>query len=176
MRVLKGYNSLINNENFSDIVLYVGNETIYAHKVILASKSPYFNKMFSGTKKESNIDESKVNDIEPEVFMELLRYIYTGRVEKLDQLALQIFKAAHFYEMYDLKNICEQVMMKNIAITNAIENLKLADDYDGKEMKEHCIAFILQHFKNVMKSAEIKGLIKSHPHLPFELLIEMGSK
>ncbi|XP_033218375.1 speckle-type POZ protein-like [Belonocnema kinseyi] len=132
--------------------------------------------MFSSNKKEPNVDESKVNDIEPEVFMELLRYIYTGRVEKFDQLAVQIFKAAHFYEMYDLKLICEHVLMKNLPVTNVIESLKLADDYDGKEIKEQCIAFVLQNFKTVTKSAEIKRLIKTHPHLPFELLIEMGSK
>ena len=177
LSLLTRFDAFINTENYSDVTLCLGDEKIPAHKVILASKSPVFDKMFSTDMSESRSNEAKVpNDIRLEVFNELLKFIYTGQVEKLEELALEIFKAAHFYQIEDLKLICEHVLRKTFKIENAINVLILAENYDAECLKEHCVAFILKNFKMVMKTAAFKDLHKTHPHLPSELLIEMGSR
>jgi hypothetical protein len=42
--------------------------------------SKYFAAMFQHPTKEQSTDQIKIEDIEPQVFQELLRFIYTGRV------------------------------------------------------------------------------------------------
>ena len=171
-----GLKFYINNESFHDVTLYVGETKIHAHKVILASKSPKFNEMFSSEMEEFKTNELKVENVSIEVLMELIRYMYTGRVEKLDELGPEIFQAAHFYQIEDLKYISENVLLNHLSVDNAITNLILADDYKAQHLKEKATAFILNNFKAVMKSTQLKDLIKSHPHLPFELMMEIGSQ
>jgi hypothetical protein len=46
---------LVNNEKFSDVCFIVEKKRIYAHKAILTIRSDYFNAMFSGKMKESDM-------------------------------------------------------------------------------------------------------------------------
>ncbi|XP_033217127.1 speckle-type POZ protein-like isoform X2 [Belonocnema kinseyi] len=173
---LKGFDASINDETFSDAVLFLDEKKIYAHKMILSSRSPVFRQMFLTNMKESNSNEARVKNIRIEVFNELLRFMYTGKVEKLNELCLDIFRAAHFYQIDDLTLICENVLRKTLKIENSIDILKLSDEYDAESLKKYCVVFIMKNFKAVMKTPSYLNLYKTHPHLPFELLNEMGAK
>lgn len=172
--VEQGFHSYINKKSYSDVTLIVGEEKIPAHKIILASKSPVFNKMFLCDMLESHSNEAKVTGIKLEVVNELLRFIYTGEVTKLDELALDIFKAAHFYQVSDLKLICEHFLRTTLSVESVTNSLMLADDYEAECLKDHCLAFVLKNFKEVIRTAAYKSLYKTHPHLSFELLNEIG--
>lgn len=174
--LFKGFNSYINSQSYSDVILCLGDEKIPAHKVILASKSPVFDKMFSTDMVEAKSNVAKVNNITLDVFQELLRFMYTGKVEKIDKLAVDIFKAAHFYQIEHLKLLCENALRKTLTVENAVDFLKLADDHDADCLKDHCFVFIMTHLKTIMKSPSFQDLHESHPHLPLTLLMEMGSK
>ena len=174
--LFKGFNTYINNKTYSDVTLCLGDEKIPAHKVILASKSPVFDKMFSTDMVEANSNVAKVNDIKLDVFQELLRFMYTGKVEKINELTVDIFKAAHFYQIEHLKLLCENVLRTTLTVENAIDILKLADDHDADCLKTHCFVFITTNLNTIIKSPSFQDLHRSHPHLPLTLLVEMGSK
>ena len=50
--ILSNIHDLMKNGEFCDIVLHVGNRDFNAHKVVLASASPYFSAMFRGDMSE----------------------------------------------------------------------------------------------------------------------------
>ena len=72
---------LLNQKEFSDIVLVADNKKIYAHQVILASRSLYFEALFSHNFKENAQKEITFNDIPYEIFLVMLKHIYSDRVQ-----------------------------------------------------------------------------------------------
>ena len=64
----------LNNELYTDIEFTVGKEkeAIKAHKYVLATRSPVFEKMFFGALPEST-SPITITDVEPEAFRNLLR-------------------------------------------------------------------------------------------------------
>ncbi|RWS22469.1 BTB/POZ domain-containing protein 9-like protein, partial [Leptotrombidium deliense] len=69
------------SEKFSDVSFKCGEQSIPAHKTILAASSPFFeNELFS----EANKEKTEFHfDCKPEIFEYVLRYIYTDLLSNL---------------------------------------------------------------------------------------------
>jgi speckle-type POZ protein len=76
-----------------------------AHKNILAIRSPVFSAMFQHPTKEMQTSELEVEEVNPDVFQEVLRYLYTGltRSTTMDVMAPGLFAAADKYLLEMLK-------------------------------------------------------------------------
>lgn len=70
----QGIDSFLNNEKYSDVTFNVGDKIFPGHKLILSAKSPVFNRMLSSDMKEALTNIIVIEDIEPEVFYEVLRH------------------------------------------------------------------------------------------------------
>lgn len=69
-----------------DVVLQTGGHTWPAHKYILLSRSDYFNKLLAESKRKDTLTEHQVieiNDIHPEIFEQLLTFLYTDTCDLL---------------------------------------------------------------------------------------------
>ena len=77
-RPVNDINQLLNNEFKSDIVFLVGKKgkKIFGHRIFLEVASDVFYAMFNNDFQESKENSVKISDIEPDVFLELLRFIY----------------------------------------------------------------------------------------------------
>uniref|UniRef100_A0A182NJ36 BTB domain-containing protein n=1 Tax=Anopheles dirus TaxID=7168 RepID=A0A182NJ36_9DIPT len=73
---------LVDNEFFSDVTFIVGPEKrrIHAHKLYLVTASEYFYTMFCGNFVEAHQSEVVLEDVDPEVFLTVLRLIYGAKV------------------------------------------------------------------------------------------------
>ncbi len=70
----------LNQKTFSDITLLIDEKLIYAHKVVLASRSTFFEAMFSHEFKESE-GEIKIEDVSYDLFMNLLEFMYSDAMK-----------------------------------------------------------------------------------------------
>jgi speckle-type POZ protein len=70
-------------------------------------------------------NQIKIEDIQPEVFQELLRFIYTGQVSTatMETMAAGLFIAADKYSPNELKNECENYLIHDMSPDNCIELL-----------------------------------------------------
>ncbi|RGB44220.1 hypothetical protein C1646_660874 [Rhizophagus diaphanus] len=91
---------LLNNEIEYNVVIQVGEYADYkefrAHSIILRSRSPYFQKLFSSNeikefKDENDIFTFKFPNINKTVFQTILNYIYTGSVDLTYKQGDEIF-------------------------------------------------------------------------------------
>lgn len=146
----KEFEALWNGKTNSDIEIHVGKfsqrEYKYsAHKVVLSARSSYFRKMCE-IYKNSNV--ISVPFIAPEIFNEVLRYMYTNRVENLDNHAEKILDVATFFSIDDLKFECEKVLENTISLkndsTNIFHRVLTAYDYDAKRLKHKALEFIIE--------------------------------
>ena len=67
----------LNDPALSDICLKVENRTIYAHKVVLASRSEYFNCMFQHDFKEKQTGEIEIDGVKYEEILDMLHKMYS---------------------------------------------------------------------------------------------------
>lgn len=78
-----GLESFVNDEKVSDVKIYVGEERkiFFASRVILASRSDYWKKMFYGEHqmKEKQSGEWIIKE-KFEYFQDFLSFLYTGKV------------------------------------------------------------------------------------------------
>jgi hypothetical protein len=75
---------LLTDPTLSDFKVVCGEETIACHRSILATKSDVFGQMFSSGKwAETQKKCYKIEDFEPEVVKQMIRYVYTSELPGL---------------------------------------------------------------------------------------------
>ena len=78
--------------------------------------------MFSHNFQETRSNRVNITDLEPEAVVEMLRFIYTNRVQLLDRVNRHLLAAADKYNIQDLKEICEKSLCDSMSVEN-VSNL-----------------------------------------------------
>jgi speckle-type POZ protein len=143
---------LFDNMQFSDVNFNIGGREFLAHKVILSARSQYFAAMFQHPTKENSTNQVKIEDIEPEFFDQLLRFIYTGRVplDKLETMAAGLFIAADKYLLDKLKMKCENYLLSQMSPDNCVILLLHGDLQNPNEHLKEAAKFFRRNPSQVM--------------------------
>ena len=162
----------------SDVTFNVRGQQFQAHKTILIARSPVFAAMFDHPLKEKMMGIVDVPDIEPNVFEELLHYIYTGQVpsKQMDEVAVELLAAAEKYLLDKLKKACGNTLLYRMSPESCIKLLLLRDENNpAYYLKEKAVEYIRQFRGQVMKTASWKKVAKENPALVvsiMEMLLE----
>ncbi|XP_053316217.1 uncharacterized protein LOC128483921 [Spea bombifrons] len=163
------------NSRFTDCCLCVGGQEFKAHKAILAARSPVFGAMFEHEMEERIKNRVEIIDVAPDVFKEMMCFIYTGKAPNLDKMAEDLLAAADKYFLERLKVMCEEALCSNLSVENAAEILILADLHSADQLKTQAVDFINYHASDVMETAGWKSMVVSHPHLVAEAYRSLAS-
>jgi speckle-type POZ protein len=162
---------LFNSMQFSDVTLNIGDREFPAHKNILVARSEVFAAMFKHPMKEQSTYQIEIEDIKPDVFQELLRFIYTGRVSTatMETMAAGLFIAADKYLLDDLKMKCENYLLHHMTPDNCVVLLLHGDlQNPAKPLKE--AAKFLRHFPHeVMATERWNKMKQENPAVLFEV-------
>ena len=133
-----------------DFKIHCGEKTFDCNKVTVAARSNVFKTMFEHDIMESKQGEVLVKDVTPKVMEQVLKFIYTDKVDNTvpELMAMELFAAGNKYEFDGLKKLCETSIGPSIDEDNAIELLGFAKLYSLEDLKIKIIDF----FKNVMGS------------------------
>ncbi|XP_034349432.1 TD and POZ domain-containing protein 1-like [Arvicanthis niloticus] len=155
---------------FTDCCLLVAGHEFGAHKAILAARSPVFRAMFEHEMKESLTNHVEIQDLDPQVFREMMRFIYSGKVPQLHShsMATGVLAAADKYGLEGLKVLCEDALYRNLSVENAANTLMLADLHSTEQLKAQALDFISFHASEVSETSGWKSMVESHPHLVAE--------
>ncbi|XP_065219065.1 speckle-type POZ protein B-like [Planococcus citri] len=169
--------SLLGDTKFADAVLYLNNDNkeYPVHRAILASRSPVFANIFEDIYKSGQnykhirINTTSSQSINEEIMNETLRYIYTGKCEKLNELAEGLFSAANNFQLDELKTLSSQSMIEAISVENAANVLVLADKYHDEDLKSKTMEFIVENVEQVFNTTEWKSTVASNAQLLNEM-------
>ncbi len=107
---------LFSSKSGSDVTFIIAGQEIKAHKSILSVKSPVFAAMFKpGIQEEITGRIDIPAGISPDIFNELLRFIYTGRVQFTKSNAEPLLAASDQYSISSLKSKCEKFFNKLVS-------------------------------------------------------------
>jgi speckle-type POZ protein len=153
--------------SFSDVSFNIGGRQFPAHKVILAARSQYFAAMFKHPMKEQSTNHIEIEDIEPEVFLELVRFIYTGRVQfdKMESMAAGLFIAADKYLLDELKMKCENYMLHHMSPNNCVVLLLHGDLLNPAEPLKEAVKFLRRFPSQVTATDGWKKIKQENPFL-----------
>ena len=169
INALKQLTDLFSHQTYSDIQFcFPNNETIGGHVSILAARSPVFAAMFQHScMQESKTRKVIIEDIQPEIFKELLHYIYSGRCSTpLTESTVQpLFVAADKYDIKDLKEDCVRYLLPCVNAKNAVEIMIWADLQSIDKLKEVTLECVVHNGKEICQQEEWEKLMKNHPDL-----------
>lgn len=155
------------NDALSDVILQINDVKIPAHKIVLASASPVFAKMFSHQMLENITNIVQIKNADLDVFKEMLGFIYSGQINNLGTLAFGLYDIAHEYDVQRLQVLCEEFLQDTLTLDNVVPILELADRHNSAHLKRKCIDFIDEHFDEIGLTDEFKNMKKN---LLFEIL------
>ncbi len=159
---------LFARQTYSDVQFcFEKGETIGGHVSILSARSPVFAAMFQHDMQESKTRKVVIRDIVPEIFKELLHYIYSGRCSTpLTEGTVQpLLVAADKYDIKDLKEDCVQYLLPCVTVKNAIELMIWADLQSIDKLKNAALDCVIRHGREICHQEEWEKLMKSYPHL-----------
>ncbi|XP_054165080.1 speckle-type POZ protein-like [Oppia nitens] len=128
-------NDLFGIRELSDCRLVVGNyrKEFFVSKLVLSARSEVFRKMFTTDCLERTTNEVVIDDIESYIFEKFLHYLYTGECETLCFWYRELLVVADKYLVGSLKTICLNWYYMDINSQNAIETLKLFEDFGADD-------------------------------------------
>lgn len=168
-KLMKQLNRMRHRGEFCDVVLKLNDEIFYAHRVVLAAGSPYFYSLFTSNMKER--EKAVVEIIIPElsVAQDLLNYMYTGSVRISDLNAIELWIAADYLFLDELKLRCYLFLESTLSVSNCLSVLSFAKYYGLDNLQNITRQFTEQNFTAVAKSegflelsaAELEELVPS---------------
>lgn len=158
MVILDTFEKQWKNREFCDYVLTAPcGRKLHVHRFVLAAQSSVFSAMFKNDMKEKQEASVKIEDISYEVLEEMLRFVYCGKVEKLDHETVSgVIDAAEKYQIEPLKNACEEFLLRNLTSENAILTLKLCKTYNLVAINSHVEIFVKSNSGSIFSNYILK--------------------
>lgn len=160
------FESLLTNQiHFDAVLITKDDKKFYAHKIILAARSPVFNRMFQHTYIYYKVYVCEIGNLNGKIVEEMLHYIYSDKCDNLKELAEDLLVAAVQYDLKGLRFKCEKVLSENLSIKNATRILILAEMYGANDLKLNAVRFIVVNSNKIVNTATWDNMVVSHPQL-----------
>ncbi|XP_044010296.1 speckle-type POZ protein-like B [Aphidius gifuensis] len=165
---------LLLSEKSADVTIHVGQKSFRAIKAILAVRSPVFAAMFDHEQfKENQKNEVVIDDIDEDVFEELLHCIYTGELSKVNNMPMELLAAAEKYQVDCLKKLCEEIICETINVDNVASILVCSDRYNLEKLNNKCLKFMKENLAAIMSNEKFQVAKKEYPEIFVGVLGEL---
>ncbi|KAI1899035.1 hypothetical protein AGOR_G00078540 [Albula goreensis] len=151
-------NDLRSKKMLCDVLLVAEEVEVPAHKVVLASCSPYFCAMFTGDMSESKAQRVEIRDVDGQTLRKLVDYIYTAEIEVTEDNVQVLLPAASLLQMMDVRQACCDFLQSQLHPTNCLGIRGFADLHTCTQLLNQAHAYAEQHFSEVMLGEEYMAL------------------
>lgn len=170
-RTLDSLNKLRKHKKFCDVILQIGSDLdvheIHAHRVVLASASPYLFELFGTDTHNSHVCQYKLNGtFDVSAFQNLVDYAYTARLEIPPEKVKTVYMTAKKLKMNAVAKQCGTFLLNTLNPSNCIGIRSIPMLTFDTEMLKKVDSYIRMNVNEVIKSKELLAL----PQIPVELL------
>lgn len=158
--IVDSYKEMLFTEKFSDVEFVCPDgEHIHAHKIILATSSPYFDKAFTEPWVESQCGQIKTTH-ESHIIKAMLTLIYTGDVDTKLIVAepLEFLDIACEYQLPWLKTLAENACIGSRNTWNLKELWQAGRRYGSYAIKYACIEYAKEHSLEILAKSAMRSL------------------
>lgn len=159
----------IRDETTSDVIFKVENRSFYAHQKVLSRRSEVFKTMFQRT----NHSVVEIRDVSAQVFLEFLRFMYTGEVRHFlsPRVATELLKVADKYGVSELRDVCQKLVIKNFMTSNPhLFDFELYHDDEKIDFKTKLWKWLVKVSRNILNEPHMeRTFTESEPLLACEM-------
>ena len=151
-------NALENLEKFyqtqtlCDVTLVAEGNELKAHRVVLASCSPYFASMFTGNLVESQKDVIELKNVSYLSLEKIVTFCYTSSLEMSSENVFELLTAADMLQFPAIKDSCSAFLITKLNPANCFELTNFADMHSCQNLKEFSKKFARENFRRVVQS------------------------
>jgi speckle-type POZ protein len=100
--------------------------------------------MFNHPTKENLSNQIEIDDVDPDVFHEILRFIYTGRVSlsAMRKMSVGILAVADKYLLDQLKRECEYILTSRLNTPNCVQLLLTDKHHSAFYLRKFAVDFL----------------------------------
>jgi kelch-like protein 2/3 len=122
-----------------DVILVTENDMeIPAHKMVLASCSPYFYAMFTGFE-ESRQDRITIQNVDGNALQLLVEYVYTACVEVCDENVQLLLTASNLLQLTDVRDACCDYLQSQLDPSNCLGIKEFADMHGCVDLNNYAV-------------------------------------
>lgn len=149
--ILEAFEKQWEQQEDGDLLLAApSSQVVLAHRFVLKSRCPHFYEALKHDQKENRTGLIKVEELDYQVLVRMLRFMYAGKIRNLDHESLPgLLGAAQKYEIDDLRDHCEEYLLKNLSVGNASRSLELCEEFGLGDIRPHVEAFLKSNSKTV---------------------------
>jgi len=157
---------------FDNCSLQVDDKDNVVPKNFLMASSQMFERILTTEAKESNI--VKVGDVRSEIVLNFVKYLHTGKMDELNELAEETFVFANRYAIEKLKGLCVKAMSETFSKENIIRRFQLASKYENVDLRNYAIFYITNYgsegnLRYILQTDEWQTLMKENSKLASEV-------
>ncbi|CAM1331992.1 BTBD9 (predicted) [Pycnogonum litorale] len=140
-------------EKYSDVIFIVESEKFHAHKIILATRSDYFRALLFGGMHKSQQNTIELKELKA-AFLNILKYIYTGRVAlnglKVEAI-LDVLTLSHHYNIVDLETSTSNYLKSIINVEDVCAIYNATYLYHPCSLVDECLVFMDRHALEIVQ-------------------------
>lgn len=141
------------------------------------ARSKVFQAMFSHDSIEKKRGVVDIPDCDPQVMEQFLFYIYSGKVQNLNQdSVLGLYYAADKYDVVLLKENCASFIKKSLSPSNICDVIQFALNHNDAGMLQVATEYFGNHISVILPTVEWMSFMKSNFIAANELLIKASKK
>ena len=168
--ILKGLFGLYKDGRYADISLKIGKErTLKAHRVVLASFSPYFEALLGNNWKEGKKEEIEILGLDESAVSDLIEFAYSGNINISRDNVQTLLEAANYLGIEFVKKSCGDFLKQGVDVKTCLGIWQLADVFALEGLSNEAKNYALRHFTQVCKEDEFL-------RLPIKLLTDLLSE
>ncbi|XP_078656154.1 kelch repeat and BTB domain-containing protein 8-like [Branchiostoma floridae x Branchiostoma belcheri] len=141
-----------------DVVLEVEGRRFPCHRLVLSAASPYFRAMFTSDMAESRQNTVVLQGLDPDIFEEILSYIYSGTLHVSLDRVQPLYQAADLLQLDYVRDTCSSYMAMNVECSTYVNLYKFAHVFRVDVVLNSCLQYICGHFVEVSSSEEFCSL------------------
>lgn len=138
----------INDAATADVSFEVDERVVRAHRAVLVHRCDYFKALLDGQFREASEGHVLVNDVEYNVFLAGLTYLYTGSIDAANaQLLFDLLYVSDFWHLDELKTQVEQLLLDFVDVETCCLFYEAALECRcSAEFRDAIMRFIRQKF------------------------------
>ena len=156
-----------------DFTISCEGEEFKCHRAILASRSKYFESLFTvdmAEKKESCLD---IKDANAATLASFLEFVYTDDLSDSSGFkSTELLILADRFQFDQLKLACEGAIAETISISNAVKLLSISHTYSAGHLQKVAATFVRNNRRSLVGSQDWKEMVKTNPEAMEALFID----
>ncbi|KAK3609269.1 hypothetical protein CHS0354_001867 [Potamilus streckersoni] len=145
-------NKLRQQQNLCDVIIYLGDLTLPAHRLVLTACSPYFSNLFCsrGIPSGGSVDVL-LEGLNPKSVESIIEFFYTCAISVTDDNVWDILPAASTLQALEIQNVCSGFLSSQIQLKNCMQIYDIACQCNCMDLKNEAADFIQKNFDMILQ-------------------------